>query len=81
MFGWQRERGQSQFGQLPPGLGTVTGLGCNDPLARLEVIVLLGQPRHRVGEQLLFFGVLKVHVQSPRAILAKMLRWISFDPA
>jgi hypothetical protein len=46
VFGRQRERGQAQFGQLPPGLGTVAGLGGNDPLSRFEVVVLLGQSRH-----------------------------------
>ena len=68
------ERGQPELSQLPPGLGAVTDRRGNHTFSGFEVVVLVRQSRNRVGEQLLFFGVLKIHDQSPRAILAKMLR-------
>jgi hypothetical protein len=48
--------------------------------ALLEAAVLGQQAVHAVLQHALFVGEIEVHVYRPRTVLARMLRWISFDP-
>ena len=81
VVGRQSQPEQAKIGERLPDGRAESPFGRDDPVSRVEAVVVREEPLHGVRQETLLVVVVEFHDGSPSTCLAMMLRWISFDPA